>query len=109
MGRWSSALPGGVCPPFPQGHGPGRWCPCLGLLLALLCACAQLLCLPFVENGMTSEEGEDDLAFLARALDAFPALQVCDLSGFSGQPRGSQVGYYYPHDYHYHLHFIDDK
>lgn len=77
MSRWNSALPGGLCPPLPQGSGPGGWYPCLGLLLVLLCACAQLLCLPFVEWG---EEWDDVggrrrlpyLAFLVRALDAFP-------------------------------------
>lgn len=81
---------------------------CLPSCVRVLSCCACLLW-SGKKNGMTSEEGEDGLAFLARALDAFPALQVCDLSGFSGQPRGSQVGYSYPHDCHYHLHFIDDK
>lgn len=51
MGEWGPALPGGACPPLPQGSDPGRRCPCLGLPLALLCACAQLLCLPVVEWG----------------------------------------------------------
>lgn len=106
MGRWHSALPGGVCPPLPQGQGPGlasRFPSCVRVL-----SCCACLLWSGKKNGMTSQEGEDYLAFLVRALDLFPALQVCDLSGFSGQPGGSQVGYY-PHDCHYHLHFIDDK
>lgn len=52
----------------------GQVSPCLGLLLALLCACAQLLCLPVVER----EEGRDDGGArtrppgVLRALDARP-------------------------------------
>lgn len=33
MGGWGPALPGGVCPPLPQGSDPGGWRPCLGLRL----------------------------------------------------------------------------
>lgn len=53
-------------------------------------ACAQLLCLPFVwngeKNGMASEEGGGTLAFVEH-LTLFLHLQMCDLSGFSGQPE----------------------
>lgn len=57
---------------------------------------------------MTSEQGQDHLASLEHWM-LVPAPQVCDLSGFSGQPGGSQAGYYYLHDCHHHLHFIDDQ
>lgn len=70
MGRWHSALPGGVCPPLPQGQGPGlasRFPSCVRVL-----SCCACLLWSGKKNGMTSQEGEDYLAFLVRALDAFP-------------------------------------
>lgn len=53
----------------------GQVCPYLGLLLALLCACAQLLCLPLwrgKKNGMTAEQGEDHPASLEHWMLSLP-------------------------------------
>lgn len=75
MGGRGPALPGGVCPPLPRGSDPGGWRPPLPWpSLALLCACAQLLCLPFVEWGARGGVGKKlSWRFIGRALDASPA------------------------------------
>lgn len=72
---------------FPGAPSAPGGCPCLGLVLALavrVLSCCACLLWSGETNGMASEEGEDAPAFSGH-LPLSLHLQMCDLSGSSGQ------------------------